>query len=57
MIPDEETISSEQQGDIIRADTSNDTDPQVLDTSEEDEELRTKSLVDMMMKNFISLEK
>jgi hypothetical protein len=31
------------------------TDPQVLDTSEEDEELRTKS--DMMMKNFISLKK
>jgi hypothetical protein len=47
VIPDEETLSTEQQGDIIRADTSDDTDPQVLDTSEEDEEFRTKSLVDM----------
>jgi hypothetical protein len=47
VIPDEETLSTEQQGDIVRADTSNDTDPQVLDTSEEDEEFRTKSLVDM----------
>ena len=49
VIPDEETLSTEQQGDIIGADTIADTDIQVMDPSEAEEELRTKSLADIVI--------
>lgn len=47
--PDEETLLSEQQGTIIRADALADTDPQALDTSDQDEEVRTQSLADIVI--------